>query len=1050
MAPGVPDLPQGTVTLLFTDIEGSTNLLKRLGSSYSSVLGEHRRILRAATAEYGGHEVDTQGDAFFFAFGRATAALKAAVAGQTALGAHDWPDGGEVRVRMGLHTAEPELGEERYVGIGVHRAARIGAVGHGGQVLMSAATRELADDIDGLQIRDLGYYELKDIDHPERLFQLDVDGLRHDFPPLRAPHSSAPGRRRRRSLIVAVAAIVVVAAVVVPLVVGGNSSPRALAAAGSAAVGEVSPSSGHLVSSVALSATPGATTLGAGSLWVTLPETNSVTRINPSSDVIQQTVQVGADPQAVTFGDGFVWVADSLSGTVTQIGPNDDGGQVVGKTNVGNSPTGLAYGLGAVWVANSADRTVVRINPRTLARSRPIPVDAGADAIVVGDGALWVASEAAGVVSRVDPASGTVVKTVNVGDGPVALAVANGSVWVANQGDGTVSQINETTNDVDHTVTVGEGPSSLTVTGGNLWVANQLSATLSEIDIGSAKVVKQVAVEEEPESLTTAGNSLYVALAGTSTAHRGGTLTLAVVGPEDFYDLPIRQALDPAGGDGMWELQSITNDGLVTYGRSGGIASYQVVPDLAVDLPTVSDGGLIYTFQLRPGIRYSTGALVQPADIRRGIERSLELTGNEPPNSYLTVIGGGASCVRAPQHCDLSQGIVTTPGSNTIVFHLTKPDPAFLNQLALPGADAVPATTPLHVKAPLPATGPYQVAGYTTTKPESVRLVRNPQFHEWSAAAQPAGYPDQIIERWNYSMLGAVHAVEQGRADITTLGFALPTATLSTLQTRYPSRIYEAPLVDTLALYMNTKVAPFNNLLVRRAVNYAVDRRRLIQLVGGSIFAEPSCQVLPPGIAGYRRYCPYTRHPSASGVYNGPDLARAQSLVARSGTEGQRITAWFGATPAGVRIGDYIGSVLRRLHYRVTVKNISRTAIAYRAGRQAYVGGDYAESPFAGDFFSSTFTCGVYRPNNPAVNTNLSGLCSKGLDAQIARADAVQAENPAAGADLWSRLDREITDDAPWVVLHNNLFPELISARAANFTYCWLSAGACLDEVSVR
>src|SRR5581483_12249966 len=105
---------------------------------------------------------------------------------------------------------------------------------------------------------------------------------------------------------------------------------------------------------------------------------------------------------------------------------------------------------------------------------------------------------------------------------------------------------------------------------------------------------------------------------------------------------------------------------------------------------------------------------------------------------------------------------------------------------------------------------------------------------------------------------------------------------------------------------------------------------------------------------------------------------------------------------------------------------------------------------FAGDFFASTFTCGAYRPHRPALNTNPSGLCSHRLDAQIAHADAVQAENPSAGADLWSRLDREVTNDAPWVVLRNNLFPELISARAANFTYCWLTAGACLDEVSVR
>ena len=168
------ELPSGTVTLLFTDIEGSTQLLKRLGDTYGEVLAEHQRIVRQAAAARGGREIDTQGDSFFFAFPRANAALGAAVVVQRMLAAHDWPEGGEVRVRIGLHTGEPVVGEERYLGIGVHRAARIGAIGHGGQVLLSNATRELVeDDVGGVSVRELGSYRLKDIDRPERLFQLD-------------------------------------------------------------------------------------------------------------------------------------------------------------------------------------------------------------------------------------------------------------------------------------------------------------------------------------------------------------------------------------------------------------------------------------------------------------------------------------------------------------------------------------------------------------------------------------------------------------------------------------------------------------------------------------------------------------------------------------------------------------------------------------------------------------------------------------------------------------------------------------------------------------
>ena len=187
------DLPTGRVTFLFTDIEGSTQLLQSLGEAYVSVLQEHHRILRKAVAEQGGREIDNQGDSFFFAFERANAALGAAVLAQRALTEHPWPEEGEVRVRMGLHTGEPMVGEERYVGLGVHRAARIGAIAHGGQVLLSNATRELIEDgLAGVSIRDLGSYRLKDLDRDERLYQLDVAGLRSDFPPLKAQRVAEP------------------------------------------------------------------------------------------------------------------------------------------------------------------------------------------------------------------------------------------------------------------------------------------------------------------------------------------------------------------------------------------------------------------------------------------------------------------------------------------------------------------------------------------------------------------------------------------------------------------------------------------------------------------------------------------------------------------------------------------------------------------------------------------------------------------------------------------------------------------------------------------
>jgi predicted ATPase/class 3 adenylate cyclase len=182
------DLPTGTVTFLFTDIEGSTRLVQRLGERYPEVFERHCGILRKSFRDTGGREVGTEGDSFFIVFESAPAAVSGAVAAQRALSSYKWLQGGPVRVRIGLHTGEGTLGGDNYIGIDVNRAARVAAAGHGGQVLLSSATRELVEQAlaDGLGLRDLGEHRLKDLAKPEHLFQLVIPGLPNDFP---APRS---------------------------------------------------------------------------------------------------------------------------------------------------------------------------------------------------------------------------------------------------------------------------------------------------------------------------------------------------------------------------------------------------------------------------------------------------------------------------------------------------------------------------------------------------------------------------------------------------------------------------------------------------------------------------------------------------------------------------------------------------------------------------------------------------------------------------------------------------------------------------------------------
>ena len=850
---------------------------------------------------------------------------------------------------------------------------------------------------------------------------------------------------KRRAVLLSALTGVIAAAVAVPLFAlssGGSRATQLDGTLGGNAVGAVSVSTGHIFAAIPLSASPDAIAAGAGSIWAAMSDRGAVSRIDPATNTVQQTIPTPGGPSALTVGGGFVWVADTLAGTVSRIDPRTNGGQVVGKPiRVGNAPSGLAYGLGAVWVANSVDRTVIRIDPVTGTPGPPISVEGGADGVAAGDGSVWVIGQSYGVLSRIDPAARTVAGTTSV-NGPVAVAVGRDAVWVASGADGTVSKIDPSSGRLEGAYPVAKEPSGVAVAAdGHVWVANSGSATLTELDPATGHVIRAVPTGAPPSGVALDGETAYVAVQVPPSAHRGGTLTLAVANPPGLYAQPIPKSLDPASGYSAWELLTLTNDGLLGYSQAGSAETYKVVPDLATGLPTVSDGGLTYTFQLRKGIRYSTGGVVQPADIRRGIERALLQSGNEFPklSPYLAVIEGGRGCVTG-EHCDLTRGIATSPGSSTVTFHLSKPDPDFLLKLALPEYDPVPASTPLHARLPLPATGPYKIAGWR--RKGVVVLVRNPRFRVWSAAAQPDGYPDRIVERFRYTGRSAIHAVERGTADITANGFdqTWPPALAASLQTRYSSRLYPAPQLTILGLWLNTRLAPFNDVRARQAFNLAVDRNRLAQINGGGV----ACQYLPPNVNGYSYYCPY----------NGPNLTKARRLVAQSGTKGQPITIWMYDIPPGHRNAAYLLPVLQSIGYKARVEYVPHDGRpTWRPDRQAGIqgwGGDYpSASTILLGFLCSSIT------TDPKTNLNFAGLCDRHLDAQVARAVTLETTNPAAAAGAWHSADRMLTDEAPWLPMKVFLSTDFVARRVGNYRYCWLSGGsgmtgACLDQLWVR
>ncbi len=515
------DLPSGAVTFLFSDIEGSTRLVKELRERYGDVLGEHQRLLRAAFGAHGGYEVDTQGDSFFIAFSSARDALLAAVEGQLALLAHPWPDGVRIKVRMGVHTGQAVASGGRYTGLAVHRAARIGAAGHGGQILVSQATQTLVEDEEEdlhIHLQDLGEQRLKDLDRPVRLYQAATDGLPTEFLPLRPNAELAPvapvvpfWRRPATIVAAAIGAAIVVAAIAALLLRGGETSVAVRANS----VAVVDPANGRVVEDIQVGTRPGPVTFGAGSVWVGNLDDGTVSRIDARERTVLHNIPLeDRTPTGLAFGIGAVWVAHGLRGQVSRIDPQFDdvsdpiqvvdaglGGSSNGavatgegsvwavfgdstlariepdtgqveKTRAGQLPAGIVVSGGSVWVSNSGDANVTRYNPTAFQEDIGNPTVGRRPTGIAAGEAIWVANSAGDSVSRIDPNDVAVV-TVPVGKGPSTIAVRPDAVWVVNTDDGTLSRIDPETNKEERTFPIGQAPVGIVFAEGLLWVTVQ-------------------------------------------------------------------------------------------------------------------------------------------------------------------------------------------------------------------------------------------------------------------------------------------------------------------------------------------------------------------------------------------------------------------------------------------------------------------------------------------------------------------------------------------------------------------------------------------------
>jgi peptide/nickel transport system substrate-binding protein len=460
------------------------------------------------------------------------------------------------------------------------------------------------------------------------------------------------------------------------------------------------------------------------------------------------------------------------------------------------------------------------------------------------------------------------------------------------------------------------------------------------------------------------------------------------------------------------------------------------VPDLATSIPQPTNGGKTYVFHIRKGIKFSNGQVMKPSDFVTTFERQFTVPG---PTSFYSGIVGADKC--STKGCDLSQGVVADDSAYTLTINLTAADPEFFDKLALPFAYVVPGNTSYKLtgnNVP-PGTGPYMWQSYNPNK-EAV-LVRNPFFKQWSAAAQPEGYPNKIIEKYGLPISEEVTQVENGQADEVFDGDVIPSDRLSELNGgQFKDQVHVNPLTADWYMALNTKRAPFNNLKARQAINFAADRAAYVKIGGGPSLAVPTCQILPPNFPGYSPYCPYTAG-SDHTKWTGTDIPKAKQLVQQSGTAGMKVVVNSATDETSKALAQQMVSDLNKIGYKASTQlltgsiqypfvqnsnNLDKWDVAWSAWYQDY--------PVPADFLNVLLGCGNIHPGSDA-SPNIAEFCDQKIQAQMTKASQLALTDAAGANKIWAQVDHQVTDQAPWVDLYNPKQIDFLSTRVQNYQW---------------
>jgi peptide/nickel transport system substrate-binding protein len=512
-------------------------------------------------------------------------------------------------------------------------------------------------------------------------------------------------------------------------------------------------------------------------------------------------------------------------------------------------------------------------------------------------------------------------------------------------------------------------------------------------------------------SSNSSGNS------GNTSDKPGGTLKVVQGTAPDSLDPQFSYTTQGAEADDMVYTP------LLQYAAASGTDGTQLIPGLAEALPTVSSDQKTSTLKLRSGLKYSDGTAVKASDFTHAIERACKISWGG--KSFYTSYIAGAADYDSGKASSIS-GIKTDDSTGAITITLTTPYGAFSNLLAFPSSALIPSSTPMKVLSNNPpvGVGPYKFGKIVPNA--SYELVKNPSFAGFKIQGIPTGFVDKVEVTKNTNTNTEAQQVLDNQADIFDPGDTLPAGVLSDVNSKAKGRYEKIPLASTYYFFLNTAVAPFNNLQVRQAVNLATDRTALARLSSGSL--TPGCFFLPPTIIGHQDGNCNGVDPAK--VPSSSDVAKAQKMIKDAGLAGTKVTVWSETRSPRQEFCAYFNDLLNKLGFKSSLKVIQDTVYFQTIGNQsleAQAGfADWSQDfPNPSDFYLLLSKTGIQKTNNE----NFGNVADPKIESQLAQLNPVPAAKLASSESGWKALDSYVASKAYVVVYGYQTAPKFMSDR---------------------